>query len=149
MPLNSPYQRISADSAADLRQDDSMSVVSRQTRKQLALVALLVGGAFFGIASVSTDRSGASRWIVAAVISGMAAMAAMKFVPAESRSSNEWWQPLPFVLIGLIAVIDGINAMRGAELLADWAIGVWSLPFGLLVLGSEFVDFRRPRADHA
>jgi hypothetical protein len=59
---------------------------------------------------------------------------------SESGPEHGFW-----FMAAAIAIYDGVAALIGGTALADWALGVWSLPLGLLLVAAETRDFRRWR----
>jgi hypothetical protein len=97
-----------------------------------------------GLGAVAAQGSGWSRIGSAFAVGLLAAFAVVKLT-STCPVSQSGPEHLVWFMIAAIAIFDGTAALIGGTVLADWALGVWSLPLGLLVMAGETCDFRRWR----
>ena len=67
-------------------------------------------------------------------------------MPRPTRLADERWMHVTPFAIAAIALFDGVAAWTGHRPAADWSLGIWSLPLGMLIVAAEVVDLRRPIA---
>ena len=80
-----------------------------------------------------------------AFVVGLVAALVVGKLTSTSPVSDSGPEHLVWFMAAAIAIFDGVAALIGGNALADWALGVWSLPLGLLIAAAETRDFRRWR----
>jgi hypothetical protein len=106
------------------------------TLHRLALLpyAPLVAAAMFAaLTFATTDVDGIGRLVMAIAMAGFVFMAVTDSRVGTRWAATEGWDVARTGFIGVVVVLDGISVLFGSQL-AEWSLGIWSLPLGVFLL---------------